>query len=139
MAEQYTDALAYNNPSGDSSSSAYGDWAQYYAASSIQRNANLANVYTNQMNNAFNAEQSQISRDWEKYKATHSYQWAMQDLKEAGINPYYLFNSGSGSGASASSTSASSGGSGSATGGANSAMQLVGTLIKIAGAIMLSM
>lgn len=63
-------------------------------------------------NNQFSAQQAQIQRDWEQYMSNTSYQRAVADLKEAGLNPAMLYASG-GQGASTpsgASASASRGG-----------------------------
>lgn len=63
-------------------------------------------------NNQFSAQEAQKQRDWEQYMSNTSYQRAMEDLKEAGLNPAMLYASG-GQGASTpngASASASRGG-----------------------------
>lgn len=101
-----------------------------------QSAANQANVYLNRANNAFNAEQSQIQRDFTKYMAENSYSMAIKDLEKNGINPYYLFNGGSGSGAASggSGSSASSSG-GSSISSNNNARELISSFVRIAAII----
>lgn len=63
-------------------------------------------------NNQFSAQEAQKQRDWEQYMSNTSYQRAVADLKEAGLNPAMLYASG-GQGASTpsgASASASRGG-----------------------------
>lgn len=47
------------------------------------------------INSAFNAEQSQINRDWQEYMSGTSHQREVTDLIAAGLNPVLSANSGS--------------------------------------------
>ncbi len=49
--------------------------------------------------NNFNARQAQIQRDWEMEMSNTAYQRAVEDMKNAGLNPAMLYQSG-GQGAS---------------------------------------
>ena len=70
------------------------------------------NITGTSANNQFSAQEAQKQRDWEQYMSNTSYQRAVADLKEAGLNPAMLYASG-GQGASTpsgASASASRGG-----------------------------
>lgn len=47
------------------------------------------------LNNAFNASQADINRDWQEYMSGTSHQREVQDLIAAGLNPVLSANSGS--------------------------------------------
>lgn len=98
---------------------------------------------------AFEAEQAQINRDWQKMMSDTSYQRAMQDLAKAGINPLLAISNltgastPSGSMASGSSASGSYGSPNSLLTALVSAMNgnkqmisaLLGSLVKILGVV----
>lgn len=76
--------------------------------------ATYANMMLNQSaaNNAFNASQAQINRDWQEYMSGTSHQREVLDLQAAGLNPILSVNSGAsvGSGAQASADTSSASG-----------------------------
>lgn len=61
--------------------------------------------------NAFNAQEAQKSRDWQEYMRDTSLSSTIKQLEENGLNPYLAYNSASVSTPSTSSAHAGSGGS----------------------------
>ena len=55
------------------------------------------NMYENQKNRAFNAEQAELSRIYSTYMDNTKYQRAVKDMQKAGLNPAMMF-SGAGGG-----------------------------------------
>lgn len=51
-------------------------------------------IYNTSNNNAFNAEQAQINRDWNEWMSGTSHQREVRDLIAAGLNPVLSANSG---------------------------------------------
>lgn len=51
-------------------------------------------IYNTANNNAFNAEQAQINRDWNEWMSGSSHQREVKDLIAAGLNPVLSANSG---------------------------------------------
>ena len=99
--------LTQNYSSGGSVNSATnGSWSRNQsqsmtnAASARQWSAEQANVaYERQkelieMEQAFNAEQAKISRDWEESMANTIYTRSVKNMREAGINPILAANMG---------------------------------------------
>lgn len=58
--------------------------------------------------NAFNAEQAQLTRDWQESMSNTAYQRASDDLRSAGLNPYLAYQQGGASTPSGATASASS-------------------------------
>lgn len=67
--------------------------------SKSQSSANKTNLQINRENNAFNAEQAQINRDWTEslWNKSNTYNSAVSQrrrLEDAGLNPYLMMNGG---------------------------------------------
>lgn len=117
-------------------------WNAYESAVDYDRNVSL-----NQYNNEFNAEQSQLARDWSERMSNTEVQRRMSDLKSAGVNPMLAFMNGASAASTPSSSVASSAGSpaGSSTRGTvkkgegigKTVANIVSTAVKIAGIIAL--
>lgn len=81
--------------------------------SKSQSSANKTNLQINRENNAFNAEQAQINRDWTEslWNKSNTYNSAVsqrQRLEQAGLNPYLMMNGGNAGVATAQSGTAAS-------------------------------
>lgn len=72
-----------------------------------QNSANATNIALMREQNQFNAEQAEIQRQWEEQMSNTSYQRAMADMEQAGLNP--ILAAGNLGGASTPSGSAASG------------------------------
>lgn len=78
---------------------------------------NLANAFTaeqNQLNRDFNASEAQKQRDYDERMARNKYTYAVQNLKEAGLNPILALDSGMGVSSAGSSAVSASGSTASA-------------------------
>lgn len=82
---------------------------------------------TNRTNRIFNANESQLSREHQIKMAQNAYQWAVEDMRKAGLNPALMYASG-GNGASAPSGAMASAGGSSGTG---KAMDILGSVASI--------
>lgn len=65
-----------------------------FMEASSARDANADNRHINEQNLRFNAEQSQINRDWQERMSSTAYQRQSADMKAAGINPMAAWGSG---------------------------------------------
>lgn len=65
-----------------------------FMASSGQSAANRQNMQIAQMNNAFNAQQAQINRNWETQMSNTQMQRRVEDLKKANLNPALAYVQG---------------------------------------------
>lgn len=52
------------------------------------------NVWANDRNNQFNAEQAQLNRDWQAQQSNTAYQRGYADMKAAGLNPHLAGGNG---------------------------------------------
>lgn len=52
------------------------------------------NYLSQQAQNAYNAEQAQIQRDWEAEMSNTAYQRQAEDMRKAGLNPYLAYGQG---------------------------------------------
>lgn len=80
------------------------DWLTPIATSAAQIGYN---VWANDRNNQFNAEQAQLNRDWQAQQANTAYQRGYADMKAAGLNPHLAGGNGgaaTGSGGQAATT-----------------------------------
>lgn len=71
-----------------------------------QESANDTNVMLSRETSAFNAQQAQLNRDFQERMSNTSYQRAINDMEQAGLNPMLAYSQG---GASAPSGSSASG------------------------------
>lgn len=73
-----------------------------------QRDTNQANLDINSANNAFNAQQAEITRNWQHDMRGSQYQQAVDDMKKAGLNPMLAYQQGGAGNLSGATASASS-------------------------------
>lgn len=141
---QNTFNVGFGQQSYDMGSVAAGDYSDYF--NSVKQSYGpwfwkygdaMKEAITNATSFEYNKQEAQKNRDWQEYMSNTSYQRAMADLEAAGVNPYYLFNSGSGSGAPAQSGAAANG-SGSSANSSSSAANLVSSLIGAAAKILVA-
>lgn len=99
-------------------------------------NSFLRDLYMQQYNNKFNADEAQKSRDFQVDFAKNSYKYAVEGMKAAGLNPILAYQNGA---AQAPSVSSARSGSGSSSGRSNyrsstrdDAAGIVSTLLKVA-------
>lgn len=78
--------------------------------------------------NDFNASEAQKQRAWEESMSNTAYQRAVKDMKEAGLNPYLIYN-----GASPATTP--SGGVAQASSGSNATQSIVNSAFNLVGKI----
>lgn len=108
----------FDDPSFDALTEQYRD-ANPYAGFKNKHDYDAA-ILQKSMDQQFNSAEAQKNRDWQADQNARKYQIAMEDLKAAGVNPYYLFSQGgtatSASGGSAATSSGSSIPSGSKAG-----------------------
>lgn len=99
--------------------------AEWFNAENIAYEDFMRQYQLDEVNRVFNAEQAQIQRDFDERLARNSYQYAMEDMKKAGLNPILAYQQG---GANTPSGAAASSGSSSfqSTVGRNNMMELLG-------------
>lgn len=81
--------------------------------------------------NAFNASQAQLQRDFEERMSNTAYQRAAADMRAAGFNPALAFSSGGASTPSGASAHASGSGARNTNSAFGSVLNFVGTLAKV--------
>lgn len=105
----------------------FGQWLQNAGGGvDFERTLYLAN-----RDREFNSQEALLNRQWNEYMAGNSYQLAVDDMREAGLNPYMAITNG---GASYSSSSpASSRSSSYQSAGMNAGSMLVNILGRVVG------
>lgn len=56
--------------------------------------SNQAEAYNKWLETQYNAQQNEAARNWDLFMSSTQYQRKVEDLKKAGINPYYALGSG---------------------------------------------
>lgn len=56
--------------------------------------SNQAEAYNKWLEAQFNSQQNEAARNWDYFMSSTEYQRKVEDLKKAGINPYYALGSG---------------------------------------------
>lgn len=82
--------------------------------------------------NAFNAEQAQINRDFQERMANTAYQRAVRDMRAAGLNPYLAYSQG---GATVPSGAAAASGAGVSMRSGQQFTQLLGHVVGLLGTV----
>lgn len=66
-------------------------WADNVMLGTVDYERELAQM---QMQNSFNAWQSNLAWERQKENAQSQYQWAVEDMRKAGLNPYLAYSNG---------------------------------------------
>lgn len=96
MATNITGGITPYSASANSNrpGTARGVFADWFNAAKIAEEDFMRQAQLAEYNAAMNAEQAQLNRDFQERMARNSYQYAMEDMKKAGINPILALQHG---------------------------------------------